>query len=162
MRIISLVLLFATSSCVSMFFPSAGSQKSKIYQYNPPRAPWHTIESRVDDVAFQNADTKDVITIYSVCGQYQDQSLEELTKNVIVGIEERKSTEQKEFTIDSMSAMETKLIGKTDGQPIAAIFTVIRSATCVYDIIYASKPEQFEKGAEDYHALIASFKEDRK
>lgn len=162
MRIIPLVLLLMTSSCISMLFSSGGSQKSKIYSYNAPAAPWAKIDSGVDDVAFQNATTMAMMTIYSVCGQYQDLSLEELTKNIVVGVQEPSESAHKEFTIDGMPAMETTLSGKADGEPIKAIFTIIRSSTCVYDIIYASKPEQFDQGATDYNALIDSFTEARK
>lgn len=140
-------------------FSSGGSQKSKIYRFQPPASPWKSIEPGIDDVAFQNSENGAMITINSVCGQYQDLSLEELTKNVISGVQEPIETDHKELNVSGLPALETSVNGKADGEPVTAIFTVIRSSTCVYDVIFASRPEHSQPGAQDYRLLIGSFTE---
>src|SRR4051812_48130445 len=89
-RVVSLLLALLVSGlatgCLSMLFKPADT-KARHYDRESPPAPWQATASGISDEAFQFPADKSMLSVNSVCGQYQDLSLEELSKNALSGIE---------------------------------------------------------------------------
>lgn len=146
------------AGCISMLFSSSNG-KSDSYAYDRPPEPWAEVEPGPADAAFQWSSHAATLSLNSVCDQHRGQTLEELMAGVVASLKDIKVKERSYVRVGGFPALETTLNGRVDDQAVQAVFTVVRSRRCVYDLMYAASPATFPKGLKDYRAVVASFQE---
>ncbi len=142
--------------CSGCVFFGASNFKNTNYKYTAPSSPWLKADPGTADVVFQNADDRTTISVNSVCEQYQDLSLEELTRNLLQGIRERTLTKSEKLQLHTFPALQTFIAGKLDKENFSGAFTVIRTEKCVFDVIMIAKPQVFEINLSIYQEFLKS------
>ena len=151
-----LLLVINFSSCIS-FGPEKPVAKSKTMRYTSPAQPWRTTDSGQADVAFQHPSGDATISLNSVCHQYQDYSLEELTKQLLLGISDPVRLRQNPITINKNTGLMTVIEGKMDTLVFHMSVVVVRSHECIYDFSLIGRPESFEKHEAVFLQFLQSF-----
>ncbi len=126
-------------------------------------APKPAERSEAVDMAFQSKKTNSIISINSTCRPslaQSDQSLEEFTQVLLLGITETDGREAKEISLRNTPALETTLQGKLNGEPVKIRTVVVKYRYCVYDLMYFARPENFEAQAADFELFVSSLKLD--
>ena len=125
----------------------------------PVPASWDRL-TNVDGamLAFHDKESGGSATVYARCGQDGDDvPLTALTKHLIIGFTERKTTEEKLVPLDGREALHTVLDGKLDGVPVSLAIYVLKKDGCVYDLVWVAPPERFQAGIAGFDAFVAGF-----
>lgn len=122
---------------------------------------WEASDPGGSDKAFQNKSDFSTISVNSVCGQYQVQSLDELSQNSLAGVGKDSIESTRNFTISNSPAKETIVNGNMDGSRYKMAFVVIKTGRCVYDLSYVASPDAYPRHEPEFRAIVESFKEGR-
>lgn len=131
---------------------------------NPSNTP--DTESQAPDVAFQNKSTQAIISVNSACREVarptdetrtEEDRLKLFTKRLHFGlaVEERKEALSQ---VDGLSAWDSTVQGKLDGEPIALRTLVVQLDKCIYDVMYMTRPEHFKRHENVFASFVASLK----
>jgi hypothetical protein len=123
----------------------------------PP--PWEKVSAGPADTAYQYPGGEATITVNSVCREYSDQTLEALTKQLLIGISDPVILNQAPFERKKGQnpGLQTWLEGKMDALPFHMSTIVIRSHDCIYDFSLITKPHLFEKHVITFMMFVRSF-----
>lgn len=117
--------------------------------------------TEVSDVAYQAKTSPSIVALNSACRpsvESQDKSLQELTRELLLGISEVAQRVERELTIQASPALETTLQGKMNDKAIAVRTVVLRRGSCVYDLLYMAPPTQFADHERDFSRFVASLR----
>ena len=118
-------------------------------------------DSGVPDEVYQSQKTSSVISVNSVCKSYkpdQQQDLNELTHQLLLGISEITSREDKKLIIDRVPALQTTIQGKLNNETVLFRTVVLQKNNCIYDLIYVSKPDHFKINEGDFSKFVSSLR----
>ena len=110
-------------------------------------------------MAYQFAADHATISLNSVCGQYQDQTLDDLSKGVALGLAKPHTTAVQKLEIAGFPALRTTTEGLAGAIPVTVLLTVLRSDRCVYDFLLVARKEQFVQHVPAYASTVAGFRE---
>jgi hypothetical protein len=118
-------------------------------------------ESGVTDAAYQSKTTDSVISINSACKSYVDptseSTLASLTQELLLGISNISLREEKNLTLrKDIPALETTIRGTIKKEKMMLRTVVIQRNNCVYDLMYISRAEKFEKNEADFSQFVSS------
>lgn len=159
------ILLTATSCAV--LFPDRTAPKSSDYRVASPAAPWHklvvdkegaTVEAMKADLAYENPETGSIISLNSLCRKYTDESLEDLTNNLVRGIGKRQQLRRTETKVDGADALDSLFEGEMDNVRLNIRTVVLKKNECTYDFIYVSIPKREGASAQAFESFLASFR----
>jgi hypothetical protein len=151
--------LFGSSGCLSMLF-DVPKVKSKGYQLSVPPAPWRKIDAGTSDLAYQHPADHSMISVNSVCGQYQDQTLDDLTKGVALGLAQTRVTAVDKLEEGGFPAQRTTVEGRMGAVPMTVSLTVVRSDRCVYDFMLVARSAQFAQHVRAFEDAVDGFSEE--
>lgn len=154
-----IALSWPLSACLSWFRPEPS--KSKQYNVAQPPRPWQAADGGGADRAYLNPDDKASMSINSVCHQYQNLSLKDLTKQLFVGIGTYDVVSERNIVVNAMPGLESQVTGMMDGRTFEGIYTVLRSIDCVYDVLLVTTPGRITQHATVYHKVVQSLEETR-
>ena len=165
----SLVVLFIfTISACALFFPDRTAPKSGSYAVTEPLEPWtklpvtddpNATDSLKADAAFENQKSGAIISINSLCRKYQNSTVDDLTRGLVIGIKNKKTINEKSITVDNENAKDTLLEGIVDEVAVQIRTIVLKKNFCTYDFIYVALPQKYSEGVEDFEKFVSSFKE---
>jgi hypothetical protein len=140
-----------------------GPPKVKNGFYELPHLPesWVRIDPGTADSAFRFRDDGSTISANSVCGQYQDLTLEELSKTLMFGLAEPKFEEMEKIAVDGLPGLRRTISGKMSETAVTVSFSILRSPQCVYDLLLVARSEAFSAHLPTYTNLVAGFREMR-
>jgi hypothetical protein len=159
-------ILLLTSAC-AVLFPDRTAPKSSDYQVATPNSPWHklavgkdgnSLDSMKADLAYENPDTGAIISLNSLCRKYTDESLEDLTNNLVRGIGKREELRRTETKIDGADALDTLFEGEVDNVRLNIRTVVLKKNDCTYDFIYVSIPRREGTSGQAFDSFLASFR----
>jgi len=151
----------------SLVFPDRTAPKSAIYHITKPEKPWvavptgestDTTDALKADMAFENPKTGAILSINSICRKYTKTTLDDLTNNLVRGIEEKKLIEEKQRILDATDAKETLFEGVVDKVKIYLRTVVMLKNGCDYDFMYVTTPQNDAESRVDFEKFITSFK----
>lgn len=158
--------LIISSGCSVIFGnikPSEERSTSyKINDLSKQGADWQSIElADKADYAFQSQSTSSTISINSACKRTKDplekkETLKELTRELLFGIMKVQILSEKEIKISNNIALNTVLEGVMNNQKVKIQTIVFQKDPCVYDLMYITKPELFQKNEKDFMAFSQS------
>lgn len=163
-----LVLMAACLSSCSVLFPDRTAPKSGDYDVKAPPSPWTKIPVGEDpdsvdalkaDMAYEDPQSGSVISLNSLCRKYSSASLEQLTNNLIRGIEERDVVEQKNITVDGAEALDSLFEGVVDRVPVKVHTIVLVKDRCTFDFIHVTvKSRENKSNKEHFDNFVKSFR----
>jgi hypothetical protein len=121
--------------------------------------------TEVSDVAYQSKSTASIISLDSACRLAPDASrpgaerdLKSLTDLLLLGITDVTLREERGMEIQKTPALETTITGKLNGESMQIRTVVLKRQNCVYDLVYMSRPQYFERQLSDFSHFVASLK----
>jgi hypothetical protein len=108
--------------------------------------PAHTrSEDDVPDAAWQSTTTAAVISLNSACRQNPDENvdLKEVTGILLSQWDNLKILSETNVTVSKHTALETEAEGKYLGRDRKFKTVVVKTSTCVYDLVYLSPIKSF-------------------
>ena len=150
----------AASGCVSMLF-GGPPVKSAAYDFPALPSPWRRVDAGTADVAYRHAGDQASISVNSVCGQYQDQELEDLTQSLRLGLDKPRVVGVERLKEDGFPALMTTMDGFVAAAPVTIATIVVRTDRCVYDFIYAARAAHFAAHRQAFVDAAARFQEAR-
>jgi hypothetical protein len=160
--------LLILSGC-AVLFPDRSAPKSSTYQILSPDAPWHRLDLARDseaidtikaDLAYENPETGAIISLNSLCRKYTDATLENLTNNLVRGINNREVLRQENAEVDGAKALDTLFKGQVDNVDLHIRTVVLIKDKCTYDFIYVSIPKKEKNSGQAFEKFLASFRTD--
>ncbi len=165
------VALFSSCSIVrfARLYASADDQNGKLigrvyesrltsYEIGALSDGWNRIKIEGGDIAFFNSKISATITVNSTCNQKGKYSLKALSEPLVIGITDKQTLERNELTIDGQKALESIYLGRLDNTSIKLSTVVLKKGDCVYDLTYASSPDNFDLGFGDFKEFISKFR----
>ncbi|MBS1958641.1 MAG: hypothetical protein JST80_04135 [Bdellovibrionales bacterium] len=101
----------------------------------------------IPDASWQSKKTAAVISIDSACRQNVDDEgdLKSITKNLLSSWRNLKTDEQKEVIVSGFTGLETTAQGFYLHKTRKFQVVVVKTTTCVYDLLYLSPPLTFKQ-----------------
>ncbi len=156
--LLSLGLVLSLLSC-SFVSNSNIVDKSKSFEVNFKNSQWTKIDSDKADYAFKHNSTPSILVINSLCQKYDKTSLEQLTDNILAGLQEPAVTEQKKLTLFERESLRTNALGKVDGIETHMLIEVVKKDRCIYDFVLITKSKKIEKSlTHSFSELLGSSK----
>jgi hypothetical protein len=106
-----------------------------------------TTSTEISDVAFQSKGTASIISMNSACrkgNEYENKGLRSLTEVLLLGASDVTQRDEENLTIQENPALQTTLEGKINGERVKIRTVVLKRGTCVYDLVYVARPDNFE------------------
>jgi len=111
------------------------------------------------DRAFQSQSSTSIISINTACRRYQDDtpsSLKTLTGELLLGISSIQLMQEKLITIAKNDALQTTFRGVMEKREVKAQIVVLQKNRCIYDLMFISKPETFDKDLSVFEKFVSS------
>lgn len=164
--------LFFFSACIagsgcSILFPDASAPKSGHYTVTPPGEPWKSIpvsentdvvDALKADLAYEDMRTGAIISLNSLCRKYANASLDELSRNLVLGIKDKSVISEREFEIDGVPAKDTVIRGEVENSKVQIRTVVLKKNFCTYDLIFVASPERVSMSERFFDEFVKSFK----
>ena len=132
-------LSLSVTGCLSTWLGLTNSKGSK-YHVPSPGDTWDVIDPGDADFAYRNRVDQAILNISSVCGEERFRPLEELAENVLQQLPEREVVLAPETsTIGSHPCLITEVRGIVDGNGLIVRLAVVRTSTCLFDIMLAGR-----------------------
>lgn len=119
------------------------------------------------DLAFEHKKTGTIISVHSVCNEYRDASLEELSKYLLMGLSTRGSVSSREIELDGTkgldSTVEAAMSSRSPGaesksdRPVKVRTVVLKKRGCVYDLMYVAHPDEYARFEPTFERFLKGF-----
>ena len=162
----SILLLAVGSTSCAILFPDSSAPKSGNYKVSPPQDPWKTVpvgeisatlDAQKADMAFEDTRTGAIISLNSLCHKYTKTSLEELSRNLVLGIKDKNIVREAKLEVSGAQAMDTTIQGEVEGSRVQIRTVVLKKSACTYDFIHVTIPEKAALTEKDFDVFVASF-----
>lgn len=146
--------------------PDSSAPKSAKYEITPPPAPWKpvpvgkdpdSIESLRADIAYEDPSSGAIISLNSLCRKYWNLTLDEMSKNLVLGIKNTREIAAKYIKISGGEAKDVTHHGEVDNTRVKIRTVVIKKSSCTYDFIYVSKINGAEASERTFESFLDSF-----
>ncbi len=106
----------------------------KYYEVGQLPAGWERMKTGARTISFYNEEHKASISTDAYCGlSVSDRTLDSFSGDMTVALEDKKVTDEKEFTLDGRGALRMRVNGKVDGVPTVVDLVIVRKNYCVFD-----------------------------
>ncbi len=119
-----------------------------------------TYSSEVTDFAFQSLKTSAIISLNSSCrqGRNSPSDLKPYLRELLLGISEISEKSEKSTQLAGVPALEGKVAGKMAGESTKIHAFVLSKNSCVYDLMYISRPDRFSTHEGDFNRFVSSLR----
>ena len=119
---------------------------------------WIKLEASDAEGTFESKDTRAIISFNSVCGRYQDSSLEALSQQLLGTYSDPEIVSQNPKQIDGREALITRVVGKLDGVEVESQFVVLRKNNCLFDFTLLRTNRFVAQDLQDFDRWIENFR----
>jgi hypothetical protein len=124
----------------------------------------NTTPTEVPDVAYQSKTTSSVISLNSACranrelspGKSVKDDLRDLTDVLLLGASNVTLRNETSVTLQGMPGLETTILGVINGEKVEIRAVVFRRKTCIFDLLYVSRPGSFALHESAFTHFVAS------
>ena len=118
------------------------------------------------DVAFEHLKSGAIISLNSVCHEYHNTSLEELSKYLLLGLNTHGAVTTRDIEVDGAKALESSvdaavnerhLSGETQEYPVRVRAVVLRKSGCTFDLLYIARPNVFNELLPNFDRFLRGF-----
>jgi hypothetical protein len=194
-RLFALVLLLAATPGCGLIFGGDQSVDNKSHDYTVVRldrekdrewrflAPGRSSSAQsgaeptyddTGDVAFEHRSTGAIISVDSVCHEYRDASLDELTHYLLLGLKTEGPVVTQPAEVDGVNALDSSVqasmnrrtpssgtptkAGRPEGEtPVRVRAVVLRKNGCTFDLMYIASPEHFTEQLPTFERFLKGF-----
>ncbi|WP_223639881.1 hypothetical protein [Corallococcus sp. EGB] len=163
--LLTLVLSALLAGCHRPTFKDSVLQKPDVkYSVGPlSNEVWERRGFSDNDLAFvERGETGRVIAVNSTCRDYDDPSLQVLTKHLLMGFTERQDLGQRTFPLDGREALRSRYIAKLDGVPVSLELVVLKKDNCVFDFSYVAPVGTADARMADFESVFQGFHGERR
>jgi hypothetical protein len=141
-----------------------------------PSATQEEADASASDIAFQSKTTGTILSLNSACrpaldwglqaeegdpAAYEREQLKQFSRQLLLGIEPTEPLIEKYIEVSQLPALETTLTGTLAGASTKVRTVVLRKGTCVYDLMYVTKPQFFDADEPTFRRFVASLRVNR-
>lgn len=172
--LISLVTLFCLSSVAVYFSACFGggrsptsivsyrdglvSMKKGSYRVGALPDTWRQTAFHFKSLTFRHAEHASTVATNAFCGKnYEDASLEVLSRHLYMGIDRVKVESTHERMLDGRRALFTIWMGEVDGVPVKLETVSLQKNNCLFDFYYVASPETFSSDQDDFTHFVEGF-----
>ncbi len=130
------------------------------YSFRVPETPstWQRMEVSHAALSFRDDENQATVAVNGRCGQdAQDVPLASLVQHLFLQFTERKIEAEEVLPFDGREAMHATLLAKLDGVPKKFDIWVLKKDGCVFDFIYLSEPDTFDRGVKEFRDFARGF-----
>ncbi len=121
------------------------------------------------DLAFEHHASGAIISVNSVCQEYRDASLDELSKYLLLGINTRGPVLTQDIQVDGTKGLESTVEASMNqrapsGQsqsdeavPVRVRAIVMRKSGCTYDLLFIAKPSVYDQLSPTFDRFLKGF-----
>ena len=129
------------------------------YRIGTLPASWNKNKVKGGDLVFTNSQINSTMTVNSTCNEKKkNYSLKALSESLLIGIKGKEAVERQDMTLDGQPALRTVYTGSLNDVPVKIATVVMKKDICIYDFTYASSPENFNLGIDDFDNFLSQFK----
>lgn len=119
---------------------------------------WRQAAFRFKSLTFRHVFYASTIATNAFCGKnYEDASLEVLSRHLYMGIDEVKVESAHERILDGRRALFTIWMGKVDGVSVKLETVALQKNNCLFDFYYVASPETFLTHQSDFTHFVEGF-----
>ena len=126
------------------------------YQVTAP-AGWSAIDRADSDSAYKTR-SGDITTVTSSCDRDATQSLELLTKHLLIGARKIQNLESEKITVDGTEGLYSHVKAQLEGRPFELHFFVTTRKNCVFDFTLMSPKSASDIEVTEFKAFLRSFR----
>ena len=130
------------------------------FRVTVPGPAWQVVDRSRAELELRRADGGAGMLAHATCRpETTRQGLALLERHLLLGLRDRATLEEGEADVAGRRAAHLVVEGRRrDGEERMRIETyVLKNAGCVYDLLYAAPPDQFEGGRADFVRFVHSF-----
>ncbi len=105
------------------------------------------------DIAFEYKPSGAIASLNSVCRPQKNATIEELSRNLFMGLPERKTLDQRQITLDDVPALDATV----ESGDIRVRAVVLKKTGCTYDLMYIAKASAFNQSLPDFDRFLKGF-----
>lgn len=134
------------------------SMKKGSYRVGDLPTTWQQTAFNFKSLTFRHSEHASTIATNAFCGKnYEDASLEVLSRHLYMGIEHVKVESTREQMIDDRRALSTIWTGTVDGVSVKLETVSIQKNNCLFDFYYVASPETFSADQADFAHFVEGF-----
>lgn len=169
------LLILSCSSCAVLFGNvkpvTERSEHYEVKKLDIENSPWKKLVGEGDsnaeedpdhsDIAYQSENTSSIISINSACRSRianHSKDLKDFTNLLLLGVTDISNREERTYTLSNALALETTLEGNMNRQKTKIQAIVLRKESCIYDLMYISRPHTFNQEIKDFQNFVSSLK----
>jgi hypothetical protein len=127
------------------------------YRIRPPGAPWETISSDQDRLAFRRPDGRAAMALLRDCDEPEPGALPWVARHLFFGLRDRDVQRQERTALGGRPAVRTRLTARLEGAPVVVEAVTLRHAGCLYDFVCVAHPEAFGAARAEFAAFLESW-----
>lgn len=133
-------------------------------RFNPDwtRLPTEKDPARTDitDLGYRSQMSGAIVSLNSGCRASRDttQPLEELSRQLLLGIDDIEGREDKTYSLSGQPALETTLQGRMNSKLVKLRTIVVKKDGCVFDLMYLARPDRFAEKESDFSRFAQSLR----
>jgi hypothetical protein len=118
------------------------------------------------DVAFEHRSTGAIISVDSVCNEFHDASLDELTHYLLLGLKTEGPVVTQPTEVDGVHALESSVEAAMNRRspssgaketPVRVRAVVLRKSGCTFDLMYIASPEHYDEQLPTFERFLKGF-----
>lgn len=151
------VLLIATSACISLNLTPQKGERSKGVRFTPPSDPYVSLNTTQADVAWQNKLNGNSISFFSTCNDPADPSLELVSKELFADMRDLNVLRRDTRLFNAREALDLEVEGKVEGVATRVRALIFKKNGCIYTLSHVGLPPVFDHDRERFDGFLRSF-----
>ncbi len=131
--------------------------KQVVYRVGSLGEGWERVKLPGGDLAFHNPSLGAAVTVSSACGVEARQPLSVLAKSQVIGVGNKEVLSSERLVVDGVPALKIVWRGEVEGETVLICGIVLKRGGCVFDLVYTSVPDGYERGLGEFLEFVQSF-----
>jgi hypothetical protein len=117
------------------------------------------------DVSYQSKTTSSMISVISSCRPTNrmpeksgKEDLHSLSNPLFMGASETSQRQEEDLVVQGVPALQTTFSGRINKDEVVIRAVVLRYQTCVYHLLYSSRPPTFSQNEKVFSSFVSSFR----
>lgn len=119
-------------------------------------------ESGRSDIAYQSKKTGAIISVSSACRKNPPNdrisTLQILTQELLLGLSDITARQENEVVVSGAKGLETTVQGRMIHEEVKLRTIVVQIDHCLFDLMYVSRPSEFEKDLVSFTKFVHSIR----
>ena len=131
--------------------------KSEVISISFKQNGWSKIEADLADFAYKHRSSKSILLVNSLCRKYDRTTLEQLTDNILAGLQQVEVIKQEERKLFDRASLRSIARGKLDGVSTNMLIEVVKRDRCIYDFALITESKAINANLiADFDRLLSS------